>query len=200
MKKPYVIAISSVGGGGKTALSTLLQQSLPTSVLFCFDDFDDTNLEPEDLYEWYRRGADLLEFDCPGMAEAVAKEINRGALAHLVLDYPFGRDHPRLRDLIDLSVFIDTPLDVAMARRILRDFTPESGASATEVLSRLREELPHYLEKARYPFLDHARHKDASDLVLDGWRSLEELKDQVLERVRADRSAALARAGQNDIA
>ena len=56
-------------------------------------------------------------------------------------------------------------------------------------LVRLRKELPHYLEKARYPYLDHARHKDARDLVLDGWRSLENLKDQILERARADRSA-----------
>jgi|GEM_PF-2532092 Uridine kinase len=37
------------------------------------------------------------------------------------VDYPFARSHDHLKAL-DLTVFIDTPLDVAMARRILRDF------------------------------------------------------------------------------
>ena len=67
MKKPYIIAIDSVSGGGKTALARLLQESLPKSVVFYFDDFDETNLYPEGFYEWWKRGANLHEFDCPGM-------------------------------------------------------------------------------------------------------------------------------------
>jgi uridine kinase len=189
MKKPYVIAISSVSGGGKTALSTLLQKRLPASVLFRFDDFDDTNLHPENYYEWSRRGGDLLEFDCPGMAQAVDQTIQQGELEYIVLDYPFGRGHPRLREVIDLAIFIDTPLDVAMARRILRDYPSESGASPAEELSRLRTELAYYLEKARYPYLDMDRQKPTSDLVLNGWRGLEELKDQILERLRVEQDA-----------
>ena len=104
-------------------MAKLLAESLPKSKLFCFDEFDDTNLYPDDLYDWSTRGANLLEFDCPGMGDAVGKEIKEGKTDYIVLDYPFGRDHPRFREQIDLSVFIDTPLDVAMARRILRDYT-----------------------------------------------------------------------------
>ena len=186
MKKSYVISINSVSGGGKTALAQLLQQSLPESALFCFDDFNDTNIIPNDLYQWSRQGANILELDCPGMGEAVERAINYGTLNYIVLDYPLGREHPRFSGIIDLAVFIDTPLDVAMARRILRDHISESEVSAERRLKQLRIEMADYLERARYPYLDTYKQKNTSDLVLDGWRPLEELRDQVLNRIRID--------------
>jgi len=186
--RPYVIAVNAVSGGGKTALAKLLRDSLPAT-LFCFDDFDDTNVHPGDLYDWWKRGANLLEFDCPGMSDAVEHALNDHGVAYVVLDYPFGRDHPRFREIIDLSVFIDTPLDIAMARRILRDYVQDSGVSAGEALNRLREEMEHYVWKARHPYLDTYRHKETSDLILNGWGTLEEWRDHVLARIRSSRSS-----------
>ena len=186
MKKPYIIAINSVSGGGKTALANLVQEALPASILFCFDDFDQTNLYPEDFYEWWKSGADLREFDCPDMAKAVDDEIREGASEFIIIVYPFGRDHPRFQTLIDLSVFVDTPLDVAMARRIVRDHSGVAGEAAATAFERLLAELDHYLVKARFVYLDTNRHKPGSDLVLDGCLSLEELRSQVLARVRAE--------------
>jgi len=141
MKRPYVIAINAVSGGGKTTLAKLVHESLPNSALFCFDDFDATNVYPTDYYEWYIRGGNLEEFDCPGMRAAVDAELHRGEKQYIVMDYPFGRDHSRFRDAIDLSVWLETPLDVAMARRILRDFMPHAGASAQEQMDRLKEDI-----------------------------------------------------------
>ena len=191
MKSPYVIAINSVSGGGKTSLVKLLQESLHASVAFYFDDFDETNVYPEDFYEWWKRGADLLEFDCRGMREAFDDAIQREDTEYIILDYPFSRAHPRFEALIDLSVFVDTPLDVAMARRIIRDYGVIPGETAASVLDRLKAELTHYLEKARYPYLDADRHKAGSDLILDGWFSLQELRDLILERVSAERTRSI---------
>jgi len=189
MKKPYIIAVNSVSGGGKTALARFLQEALNASVVLCFDDFDETNLCPEDFYEWWKRGADLREFDCPNMGKAVDDEIQSGASEFIILDYPFGRDHPRFQALIDLSVFVDTPLDVALARRIIRDHGVVAGETAAPVLDQLLEELGHYLEKARFLYLAAAnRHKPGCDLVLDGCHSLQELRNQVLERIRTERN------------
>jgi len=185
-EKPYVIAINAVSGGGKTALANLVQLSLPGSVLFCFDDFE--GAAPEDFYEWYKRGRDLEEFDCLQMREAVNHEIQKGITEFVILDYPFSRDHPQFQIQIDLSVFVDTPLDVAMARRIVRDYRAEDGESAAVAVERLRQEMKHYVEKARYPYLDTERHKATSDVVLDGCRSLEELKDEILQRIRSERT------------
>jgi uridine kinase len=187
MKKPYVVAINSVSGGGKTTLSKLMQECLTSSVVFCFDDFDSTNVYPDDFYEWWKRGANLTEFDCPGMAIALNEEIQRAKAEFIIIDYPFGRDHPRFEKLIDLSVFVDTPLDVAMARRILRDYVPLARKDAAEVFERLQGELHGYLKQARDVYLDTDRHKLNSDLILDGALSLHELRDQILQYIRTSK-------------
>ena len=181
---PYIIAINAVSGGGKTALAKSLQESLPGSKMFCFDDFDETNKYAEDYYEWWKRGANLLEFDCQGMRDAVDNEIRRGKADYIVLDYPFGRDHPRFRDVIDLSVYVDTPLDMAMARRIVRDHQALPGESPSQLADRLRAEMLYYVEKGRHVYLDTERHKGNSDLILDGRQSLEDLSVQLLAHIR----------------
>ena len=158
--------------------------------MFCFDDFDDTNVYPDDYYEWSQRGADIAEFDCPGMRAAVDEQISTGMAKQIILDYPLGRRHTRFVDIIDLAVFIDTPLDVAMARRILRDF-PAEAEDASDSLRRIRSDLTHYLAKARYPYLDTYSDRDASDLILDGWRSLDELKREVLDRMSQEQGFPL---------
>ncbi len=185
MTKPFIISVNSVSGGGKTALSIALHDELPDSVLFQFDEFDESNVYPDDFYEWGRRGGDVEEFDCPGMHAAVVAEVQRGIAKQIVLDFPFGRGHTRFRDLIDLAVFVDTPLDVAMARRILRDYGSSSSQSANEKLRKLRDDMSNYLERARYPYLDTYRDKANSDLILDGWCSLEELMAQVLAALKS---------------
>lgn len=183
MTTPYVIAINAVSGGGKTALATLLHKSLTNSALFGFDDFDASNVYADDYFTWWARGGNIEEFDCPGMRAAVDDEIRRGRTDYIVMDYPFGRDHSRFRDTIDLSVWLETPLDVAMARRILRDFMPQQGLSAAEQMDRLQEDLSHYLIKARHVYLDD-RHRKTADLVLDGSKPLEELRDSILQAIR----------------
>ena len=70
-----------------------------------------------------------------------------------------------------------------MARRILRDYSGDSRKPSEEALKYLLDELAHYLTKARYPFLDACKARDASDLILNGWRSLDDLKAEVLARM-----------------
>ena len=191
MKKPYVISINSVSGGGKTALATLVAASLPKAMLFCFDDFDASNSYPDDFYEWSQRGANPLAIDCPGMGEAVTRAIAQGTFQYLVLDCPLGRDHPRFASIIDLAVFIDTPLDVAVARRILRDHTTVADSDAAEQLRVLRKEMIHYLAKARYPYLEAYKQKATCDLVLDGWQELAVLGEQIVSYIQESKREIL---------
>ena len=87
------------------------------------------------------------------MRNAVDEEIQRGKAKQMILDYPFGCRHPRFADIIDLDVFIDTPLDVAMARRILRDYSDEK--SSEEALEHLRGELTHLSGEGSTPIFGY---------------------------------------------
>lgn len=190
MKKPFVISINANGGGGKTSLTRLLHASLPSSVLLGFDDFGEPSVEPVNCYDWLLRGADILEFDCPIYAKAVGEALERRTMDYLILDYPFGREHPRLRDVIVMSVYIDTPLDVAFARRLLRDYEAGNSAPAARRLQELRRHAMNYLESDRELFIHHHElHKSKSDLILDGLLSLEELRDQLLAHIEKARQA-----------
>ena len=72
---------------------------------------------------------------------------------------------------------------------ILRDYSGDSHKSSEEALKDLLDGLTHYLEKARHPFLDACKAKDVSDLILDGWRSLDDLKTEVLARIDSSRKS-----------
>lgn len=78
---------------------------------------------------------------------------------------------------IDVTIFIDTPLDIAMARRILRDFKEDT-------MSEIHNDLKHYMAHERKAYLE-AIHtvKPNSDIVLDGSFSVSEIIDHVVEEL-----------------
>lgn len=51
----------------------------------------------------------------------------------ILLDYPFAYIHSEMREDIDFTIFIDTPLDIAIGRRILRDFKETSKYNKTQL-------------------------------------------------------------------
>lgn len=175
MGRPYIIAIDAVAGGGKTTLSGAVNAALPSSALYCFDDFDEPDIHPVDFYDWWCRGADIAEFDCPGLHQAVSDCIEEHDPDFIVLDMPFGRKHARFRTSINLSIFIDTPLDITLARRILRDY---------DDLDTVKRELEGYLSKVRALYADHMHFKEACDLILDGTLPAETLRDTVLRHIK----------------
>ena len=175
MNRPYIIAIDAVAGGGKTTLSKAVNEALYPSARYCFDEFDEPDIHPVDFYDWWLRGADIAEFDCPGIHQAVSDRIEKNDVDFIVLDIPFGRKHTRFCKLIDLSVFIDTPLDITLARRILTDLY--------EDLASMRHEIEGYLSKTRALYAGHMHYKKECDLILDGTLSIEGLKKSVLKRI-----------------
>jgi hypothetical protein len=136
------------------------------------------------MYAWWDRGANLSEFDSPGMLKAVEKAFADNAARYMVLDYPFGRDHPNFKSIIDFSIFVDTPMDIALARRILRDYAAPPPDTDTRLANCL-DVVEHYL-KGRHIYFDTYRHKLDCDLILDGYRTPQELMDEVLTRLRCE--------------
>lgn len=180
MNKPHVIAINSISGGGKTALANSLDERLSSSQVFHFDDFDETNVYPDDFVSWWKRGADVGEFDSSGLYDTVCECSGNGEVQTIILDYSFGRLHQRFRDIISYSIYIDTPQDVALARRLLGDHL-SGDKDSDSAREKLKSELTSYLSGSREVYLDSARrYRDDADLVLDGTQEIELLAQQSL--------------------
>ena len=80
------------------------------------------------INEWAADGGDCNEW----YVEPIAADIERlltEPYDYIILDYPFGYLNDRVGKLINFTVFVDTPLDVALARRIIRDYTSRSEDS-----------------------------------------------------------------------
>lgn len=78
---------------------------------------------------------------------------------------------------IDYTIFIDTPLDIAMARRILRDNIKQPS-------NLLKDDLECYLSRGRIAYLEAINTiKPNSDLIVDGSLSVDNIVCQIMERI-----------------
>jgi uridine kinase len=115
---------------------------------------------------WLSENGDYNAWRAPGLAkrlqqlkEGVAVGSTGKPARYVVFDAPLGRAHTETGKYIDHMVFIDTPLDVALARRMLRD--------GHEVWN--GDHLRRYLHWARGLFTHHIEKVSASaDVILDG--------------------------------
>ncbi|MFA6729422.1 MAG: AAA family ATPase [Eubacteriales bacterium] len=121
MKKPFVISISGVSGGGKTTVTNALKDSLKNSVVVSFDDYDDIKLE-RDINDWSADTNDENEWYVEPLAKTIERLLNE-PFDFIIVDYPFGYRNSRVGQYINFAVFVDTPLDIALARRTIRDYT-----------------------------------------------------------------------------
>ncbi len=190
MNHVSVVGISAVGGGGKTAASRRLAGVLGDAVALHFDDYEESNVYPADLPRWFADGADYDAYETPLFirhlqalkdGQSICYPMGGtivGPARYVVADAPLGRAHSDSGRLIDLLVFIDTPLDVAMARRILRDIE-----LADEPLQHVIAELAGYEARAR-PIYEHfqERMRADADLVIEGTLGI----DLVVERIRSE--------------
>lgn len=175
LNKPITIAIAGVSGGGKTALTTHLATHTNNAKALFFDDYDLDG--PEDVLEWIDRGARVHEWDLEPIV-ADLKDLLKQPLEYIFLDYPFAYQHTQMKEFIDLAVFIETPLDLALARRISRDFQNSSGE---EIVAQVN----HYASHGRRAYLNmlEAIQPD-SDLLVDGTWTIETLADQIMKNGR----------------
>lgn len=180
--KPIVISISGISGAGKTAVAASLYEKLNNSVLLCFDNYNG-NLLGRDYCEWSEDGADANEWNLSEMIDNIEKLI-RNEYKYIIIDYPFGRAHKKVSSLVDLSVFVDTPLDIALARRTVRDYClrDPSRKPLVNPTEHLANSLQFYLKRHRATYLQHIKTVlPTCDMIVDGTKSTDEICCEIIE-------------------
>jgi uridine kinase len=190
-----VIAIAGPPGSGKTALIDALSRLTPSSALF-LDGFETPSdlMSPAALAAWLKAGARFDHFTVAGLAEALAalksgvpvrEPVSGRAVspAPLILfEMPFGRAHPPTAPLIDLLVWLDTPLDAALARNVLA--WQAQGRPGAWLAAYMKE----YLAVTRAVLAaQKAQIAPAADLTLDGLAPPADAARKLLEYLQSRR-------------
>ncbi len=165
--------ITSGVGGGKTTIANELACQLSAASILHFDEYAFEG--PENLAKWAKEGADYNAWNLAPLLEEVL--LLKEKYDHILLDYPFAYQNDRMKDVIDVAVYIDTPLDIALVRRMLRDY---QEGSATEI----KKDLSHYATYGREAYLamEH-KIKPSSDIVIDGTLSKEQITQYIIEEI-----------------
>lgn len=187
--KKYIISISGISGSGKTTIATALKERLVNAEIISFDNITGDWLG-RDYCEWSESGADCNEANL----SSITDEINRllkEPLDYIIVDYPFGKAHREVGSYLNYSVWIDIPLDISLARRILRDFTrrsekrrPLTGNISAEVSSY----IDFYLARHRNTYFKHIETiKPSVDLIVDGTKSIDVIVEDIIKTSMQDK-------------
>lgn len=168
-----VIAIAAVTAGGKTTVVNEIKQKLKNIKSLHFDDYSFEG-EVDDFYAWVMNGADYNVWNLSPLIKDILEIKKNEKYDYLLLDYPFAYCHNELSKYIDCAIFIDTPLDIAMARRILRDM---KDATAEEI----RYDMDMYLKYARVAYVQMLKDiLPSSDYVIDGTKELDDKIQEII--------------------
>lgn len=170
---PRVIAICGCPGSGKSTLATLLAERLQ-AVRLDMDDFQDfTQMSPDALSHWIHQGADFNQLDVSGFTRALAAAASEPG--YLVVESHFGRAHTDTGKLFDLVFWLDTPADLALARKL---------SALTLAPTPLADYLTQYVTLIQPLLAEQAqRLAGTSDARLNGTQSPTELCDQIMQKL-----------------
>ena len=199
----FVIGICSPSGGGKTALTQKLAELLDDCVTISFDDYGDPFWDIPNFEYWLTHGANLNLISTPKLVQDLQALRNGQQILStsnqeiiepkkiILFDTLVGRSQHATGNLIDYLVYINTPLELALARRIMRMLSeiPTDNMNMVptrEKIEGLSEFLAAYSSQSGPRQIYQAIHNQVmnfSDLILDGEKSINSLAADVLAAV-----------------
>ena len=127
----FIIGIAGPPGGGKTTLTNAMSRLFEDMSVIYFDHFQTVvHQSEEEMVAWIDSGADYNAFELPELVAGLAS-LKQGqstidpvtgntieATPIVFFETLFGRDHHATGQFIDCLIWLDTPLDIALARTI----------------------------------------------------------------------------------
>lgn len=172
-------------------MARAIAERLKDATLAHFDGYERATREPISyLMEWVARGANFDDLAVPGLADDLAKLKQGEAIVHrltgapiasakyIILEMPLGREHRETAPLIDLVIWIDVPLDLALARK-LKEFTTRflsryAPEAQRDCMIWLDDYLDNYMRVVRRVLeIQRDRVRVNADIVTDGQSPLE---------------------------
>jgi len=174
--KVYTISVTSPSGGGKTTIINLLKNKLEKSTVLYFDDYDFTNDLGDNQFNKDLIKYDYNKWELRQLKNDIEKILSELKYDYLLLDYPFSYCNDKIKQYIDFSIYIDTPLDIAMARRIIRDFNEKMD---------IKNEMEEYLLYGRIGYIDMEKIvKPTCDLIVNGDNKPEIIIEIIMEKIK----------------
>lgn len=203
MEMVHVIAVAGPIGGGKTSLVLALAHVLNNASILFYDNYEQTSKGSiDDIVRWMRDGADINHLDISRLADDLSK-LKNGESVHdpltqveiipekfIILEMPLGREHKSAAPYIDLLIWIDTPLDIALARKIKEItnhfLTERREADGRDFVAWLHGYLDHYLRAVRELLqMQKERVGRNADITLDGRCDFETMLGQAVREIVA---------------
>ncbi|MDQ0268466.1 uridine kinase [Cytobacillus purgationiresistens] len=172
--KPLIISISGISGSGKTTVSNELASRLGGAKVIHYDDYDIEG--PVHFGKWALEGGDYNDWNVQPIVSDLHLCLANKSIEFIILDYPFAKLNNQLEDLISFSFYIDTPLDIAMARRFLRNPID----SANELIL----DCENYLATGRKAYMVmENKIKPNADFLINGQLPVEEIALNMVKKL-----------------
>jgi uridine kinase len=136
---------------------------------------------------WLKRGGDPNEMALDNLIAALndlTRATGSGLATPILFETAFGRTHKASGAFIDFSIWIDTPLDIAMSRVMqvfLRNVELDpSPTAAAELIPRLSRYMQDYPVLRRIYARVSETGKASADLVVDGIPAADDIAAQII--------------------
>jgi len=197
----YIIAVAAPIGGGKTSFVTAIATRLNDATTIHYDHYEKTTEEPaHNLLQWLKNGANFNDFIIPNLSndleklrsgESIVDPLTNTEITskkYIIFEMPLGKEHKDTAEYIDLLIWIEIPLDIALARKI-KEFT---GLFLTEYKQEMHKDriiwldtyLDNYLQVIGKVLQIQKKKVSANaDIIVDGQSDFETMLQHATKEI-----------------